>query len=167
VYLFAGKALHLAKNAVSSTQRFFDCCPINWIDCVTRAHGERWVVRVSRNLLRAQKGNPLSSICSRFRHDEGELITSIASCHVDVAAKDTENGGRPAQGSASAIIRRNPAPVRPGDELRKSIQTGRSTRIKRGFSLSPLSRPSSYRFQCSGEWPSGFPSAPAIPGLYA
>jgi hypothetical protein len=39
-----------------------------------------------------------------------------------------------ANGSASSIMRRNSAPARPGEELKKSIQTELSTRIKRDFS---------------------------------
>jgi hypothetical protein len=74
---------------------------------------------------------------------------------VDVAGESLQNFGdddsRGGKRPTSAIIRRNSAPARPGEELKKSIQTELSTRIKRGFSARPLSHPSRFRFRSSEE----------------
>jgi len=70
-----------------------------------------------------------------------------------------------AKGSAVRIIRRSSAPAAPGEELKKSIQTEVSTRIKRGFSATSSDPPSKCRFRSSERLIYGSPIGRATPRL--
>src|SRR5882724_2977288 len=61
-----------------------------------------------------------------------------------------------AKGSASPIMRRNSTPAREGEELRKSIQTELSTKIKLGFSALTWDRLSRCHYRSTEGYPYGF-----------
>jgi len=70
-----------------------------------------------------------------------------------------------ARGSLSEIIRRNSAPARVGEELKKSIQTELSTRIKRDFSSTPSGHLSRYHCRNNGAALFGFQTERGVRAL--
>ena len=67
------------------------------------------------------------SHCARYRSIDPESL--VRPCKTSATTTPVRTKGSP-----SSIIRRSSAPARPGEDLKKSIQTELSTRIKRGFS---------------------------------
>src|SRR5207302_1163165 len=80
--------------------------------------------------------------------------------------READDAGDSGKVSVPAIMRRNSAPAREGEELRKSIQTELSTKIKPGFSAWPWEPLSICHCRNTGECPYGSPNGPVTPRLY-
>ena len=120
--------------------------------------------RAARKILAASRyvGKPFGSNNSHCeRYFSMRFTSRLRPCRISVTIIPVSP-----KGSASEIMRCNSPPAGDGDELRKSIQTEVSTRIKSGFSGGSWECPAKCRCRSIAKCPFGFLSGQAVPRLY-